>query len=75
MALFGTGDVLVHTWDLARSASQDERLDTDEIERLLGSMKPRDEVMPKAARFGSSIAAPAGADERTELMSFTGRRV
>ena len=47
MALFGTGDVLVHTWDLARSASQDERLDTDEMRRLFASMKPRDEVMPR----------------------------
>ena len=28
------GDILVHTWDLARATGQDETLDPDEVQRI-----------------------------------------
>jgi hypothetical protein len=31
---FVLGDVLVHTWDLARATGQDETLDAAEVERM-----------------------------------------
>ncbi|MEP6660373.1 MAG: maleylpyruvate isomerase family mycothiol-dependent enzyme [Acidimicrobiales bacterium] len=35
VATFGLGDVLVHTWDLARATGLDETLDADEQTKLI----------------------------------------
>lgn len=75
IAMFGIGDVLIHTWDLARATGQDERLDPDEVTRLLEAMKPRDAALRQGGRFGPRIDPPAGVDEQTRLLLFTGRRV
>lgn len=75
IALFGIGDVLVHTWDLARATGQDERLDLGEVHRLLESMKPRGATLQASGHFGPPIDVPDDADEQTQLLSLTGRRV
>ena len=71
---FGIGDVLVHTWDLARATGLDERLDPDEVHRLFEVMEPNDEMMRQGSAFGPKVDVPAGADEQTRLLAFTGRR-
>lgn len=70
---FGIGDVLVHTWDLARAAGLDERLDADEVHRLLLAMEPNDAMMRQGTAFGPRIDTPEDADEQTKLLAFTGR--
>lgn len=75
MAMFGIGDVLIHTWDLARATGQDERLHPDEVTRLLEAMRPRDAALRQGGRFGPRIDAPAAVDEQTQLLLFTGRQV
>lgn len=74
IAQFGIGDVLVHTWDLARATGGDETLDPEEVRRLLASMLPRDETMRQSGNFGPRVEVPEGADEQTGLLAFTGRR-
>ena len=69
---FAIGDVLVHTWDLARAAGLDETLDADEVHRLLQSSAAMDEVM-RGEHFGPKVAVPDDADEQTQLIAFTGR--
>jgi uncharacterized protein (TIGR03086 family) len=71
---FGVGDVLVHTWDLARATGLDERLDPDEVHRLLAMMEPNDEMMRQGTAFGPKVEVPGDADEQTRLIAFTGRR-
>ena len=71
---FGVGDVLVHTWDLARATGLDERLDPDEVRRLFEVMEPNDEMMRQGTAFGPRVEVPADADEQTRLIAFTGRR-
>ncbi len=73
VGMFGVGDVLVHTWDLARATGLDETLDPDEVHRLLTQMEPMDEVMRKGDAFGPKVEVPADADEQTRLIAFTGR--
>ena len=75
IAKLGIGDVLVHTWDLARATGQDERLDPDEVHRLLESMKARGASLQDGGHYGPSVAVPDGADEQTQLLSLTGRTV
>ena len=70
---FGVGDVLVHTWDLARAVGLDETLDPDEVHRLFETMEPNDEMMRQGTAFGPRVDVPVDADEQTRLIAFTGR--
>lgn len=72
--MFVTGDVLVHTWDLARATGGDERLDPDEVHRMLAGMEPLDEVLRASGHYGPRVPVPEHADELARLIAFTGRR-
>jgi uncharacterized protein (TIGR03086 family) len=74
VATFCVGDVLVHTWDLARATGQDETLDADEVHRLFIGMEPIDELLRSSGHYGPRVDVPADADEQTKLIAFTGRR-
>ena len=74
LGMIVTGDVLVHTWDLARATGGDERLDPDEVHRLFQDMESMDEAMRGSGHFGPRVEVPADADEQTRLLAFTGRR-
>lgn len=74
VGMFGVGDVLVHTWDLARAAGLDERLDQDEVGRLYAVMEPNDELLRQGTAFGPKVEVPDDADQQTKLLAFTGRR-
>jgi len=71
---FGTPDVLIHTWDLARSAGLDETLDETEVGRALAALSSIDEEMLTASgQFGPRVEVPADADEQTRLIAISGR--
>ena len=69
---FATGDVLVHTWDLARAAGLDESLDPDEVKRMYESMEPMDAAI-RGEHFGPRVEVPEDSDYQTKLIAFTGR--
>lgn len=71
---FVLGDVLIHTWDLARAAALDETLDPDEVHRLYEGMEPLDDVLRASGQYGPRVEVPDGADEQTKLIAFTGRQ-
>jgi uncharacterized protein (TIGR03086 family) len=68
-------DVLVHTWDLARSVGGDERLDATAVSAAYATLKPLDEMIRRPGVFGPKVEPPAGADEQTEMLCFLGRHV
>ena len=68
-----TGDVLIHTWDLARSAKLDERLDAGLVSEMLVGMQPIDELLRGSGHYGPKVEVPDDADEQTRLIAFTGR--
>jgi uncharacterized protein (TIGR03086 family) len=70
---FVLADVLIHTWDLARATGQDETLDPSTVHEVLVGMMPLDEVLRSSGQFGPRVDVPAGADEQTRLIAFTGR--
>jgi uncharacterized protein (TIGR03086 family) len=71
---FAAGDVLVHTWDLARATGLDETLDPDEVHRMYEGMLPMDEVLRQSGHYGPAVVVPDDADEQTKLIAFTGRQ-
>lgn len=71
--MFVTGDVLVHTWDLARATGLDETLDPLEVHRMFQGMEPYDEMLRSSGHYGPRITVPDDADEQTRLLAFMGR--
>jgi uncharacterized protein (TIGR03086 family) len=71
---FVTMDLLVHTWDLARTVGADERLDEVAIRRAYDVLKPMDAMIRQPGVFGSKLEPPLGSDLQTNFLYFVGRR-
>ena len=72
---FILGDVLVHTWDLARATGLDETLDPDEVQRMLAGMEEvPEEVLVGSGHYGPRVRVAADADAQTRLIAITGRQ-
>jgi len=80
LAGFLIGDLLIHSWDLARSVGADEALPPDAVEattiglhhvppELLRGTNPLGQKMMAAA-----VEVPAGASPQDRMLAFTGRR-
>lgn len=68
------GDVLVHTWDLARTGGLDDQLDPVIVPQMLAGMEPMDEMLRSSGHFGPRVEVPDDADVQTRLVAFTGRQ-
>ena len=73
IATFVLGDVLVHTWDLARATGLDETLDADIVHDMLIGMEPLDEMLRASGQYGPRVEVAPDADEQARLIAFTGR--
>jgi len=73
VASFVIGDVVVHTWDLARAGGLDERLDPALVHEMLTAMQPAEPIMRSSGQYGPRVEVPDDADEQTMLLAFTGR--
>jgi uncharacterized protein (TIGR03086 family) len=71
---FVTMDLLVHTWDLARTIGADERLDEEFVQQAFETLKPMDAMIRMPNVFAAKIEPPPGADAQTEFLYFLGRR-
>lgn len=69
-----TGDVLIHTWDLARATGLDEALDPDEVHAMLAEIAPMADALVASGHFDPPVPVPDDADEQTRLLAFLGRR-
>ena len=67
-------DLVVHSWDLARAAGVDERLDPDAVHEVFDVVKPMDGSRGSGT-FGPKLDPPEGADEQDLLLAFLGRQV
>ena len=74
IARFVTMDLLVHTWDLARTVGADERLDEGSVRDAYEALKPMDAMIRQPKVFGPKLEPPQGADLQTEFLYFLGRR-
>lgn len=70
---FYTSDIFMHTWDLARSAGLDDRLDPDECQRLLDGMEPIADVLAASGQYGERVPVPDDADAQTQMLGLIGR--
>lgn len=73
ISTFFTGDVFMHTWDLARATGQDETLDPQRCALMLDGMQPLDELLRSSGQYGPKVEVPDDADVQTKLIAFIGR--
>lgn len=72
----GTSDLLVHSWDLARSIGADETLPAEAVQAVhMGLQQFPEEAMRGSGMFGPALEAPADADAQTQMLMFAGRQV
>jgi uncharacterized protein (TIGR03086 family) len=72
---FVIGDLLIHSWDLARSIGADESLPPAAVEStLLGLQRVPPEMLRTENMFGPPIDVADDADEQTKLLAFVGRK-
>jgi uncharacterized protein (TIGR03086 family) len=74
IGMFFMGDVLLHTWDLARATGLDETLDPVEVAGMLAGMEPLDEMLRASGQYGPRVDVPPDADAQTKLIAFVGRQ-
>jgi uncharacterized protein (TIGR03086 family) len=70
---FYTGDVFLHSWDLARATGQDATLDPARCATMLAGMEPLDEMLRQSGEYGPRVDVPEDADVQTRLVAFIGR--
>lgn len=70
---FILGDVLVHTWDLARATGQDETIDATEAENMFMGMEPMAEMLAQSEHFGTRTPVADDAPFQDKLIALTGR--
>ena len=68
-----TSDITIHTWDLARSTGQDDRLDADRCREMFRGMEPMDEMLRQSGQYGARVAVPDDASWQDKLIGFIGR--
>ncbi|MEV5001886.1 TIGR03086 family metal-binding protein [Nocardioides sp. LML1-1-1.1] len=73
VAQFYTGDVFLHTWDLARATGQDDRLDAERCRTMLEGMQPLDEILRQSGQYGPKVPVADDADVQDRLVGFIGR--
>ena len=73
IAQFVLGDVLVHTWDLARATGLDETLDPEEVHGMLVGVEAMGDALSKSGHYGVAVPVAPDADEQTRLIAATGR--
>lgn len=70
-----TGDMLIHTWDLARAIGTDETLPAKACQAMLEALQMMpEEALRQPGRFAAVIDPPKGANPQTLLLCFTGRQ-
>ncbi len=70
-----TTDLLVHTWDLARSIGADEQLDQEAVATAYERLKPLDAMIRQPGFFNAKVESAADADLQTQFLNFLGREV
>jgi uncharacterized protein (TIGR03086 family) len=70
---FFTGDVFMHTWDLARATGQDDTLDPERCADMLAGMEPIEDMMRASGQYGPRVEVADDADAQTRMLGFIGR--
>lgn len=67
------GDVLIHTWDLARGAGLDVELYPPLVASMLEGMRGFGDLLVRSGQYGPPVPVPADASKQDQLLGLVGR--
>jgi len=67
-------DLLVHRWDVARSAGHDTRFTDAELDVMEAAIGQLGDMLYTPGAFAAGVTAPPGADRQTRVLAVLGRR-
>lgn len=67
------GDLLIHTWDLARTGELDDTLPDDLVTEMLIGLEPMDDMLRTSGHYGPRVPVADDASSQDKLIAFTGR--
>ena len=70
---FILGDVMVHTWDLARSIDRDVRLDAEVVAEMAAATEGSIDQMVASGHFATPVDVPPGVEPQAQLLALLGR--
>ena len=69
------GDMLIHSWDLARALGRDEELPAEAVEATYTGLKNFPPAFLRdSGRFGAEVPVDEGASTQDKLLGFAGRQ-
>lgn len=68
-----TGDVFLHSWDLARASGQEPPLDEETCAAMLAGMAAIEGPMRDSGQFGPAVRVDEGRSAMDRLIGFIGR--
>jgi uncharacterized protein (TIGR03086 family) len=71
---FANMDLVVHRWDLARATGGDERIDDEDVRRVLDAVAGFGDNLRRPGVCGPEVEVGPDADEQTRLLAILGRR-
>ena len=72
---FPLGDLLVHSWDLARAVGANDRLLPEACAVVYAKLEPIDTLIRAPGSLGPKLEPAAHADAQDNLLAFVGRKV
>ncbi len=72
---FPLGDLLIHSWDLARAIGANDRLLPEACEVVYANLEPIDSLIRAPEVFGPKLEPAANADVQDRLLAFVGRQI
>lgn len=70
---FYTGDVWLHSWDLAKALGREPDLDEERCADALAGMRPMEQMLRDSGQFGPAVPVADDAPAQDRLMGFLGR--
>ena len=75
VAGLAVGDLLLHTWDLAKAIGGDTTLPPEAVEAVhLGLSRMPPQMMRGSGRFGDEVEVPQDASAQDKMIAFSGRQ-
>jgi uncharacterized protein (TIGR03086 family) len=68
-----SGDLLIHSWDLAAALGIDRTLDTAAVEEVYEGILPSAPSLSKSGLYKASLVVSPEADTQTQLLALVGR--
>ena len=68
-----TGDVFLHSWDLARASGQEPPLDEETCSAMLAGMASIEGPMRESGQFGPRVEVATDRSQMDQLIGFIGR--